>query len=146
MRKRDNMKANIKSKLEKLYALYNDDAAKATEESAAALAKIKALCKRHKVNFEDFMASMGHEEAKEETKPEPKVFVFKSRRNCIIELIREGCWDKRSIAEAVVFLSKGRYTNIKANLKAVSGTIYDLNAHGKGFIRTCPVDGRIVFD
>lgn len=141
------MKANIRAKLDKVYALYNDDAAKKTQESEAALNKLKDLCKKHKVDFEEYMKSKGQsepaqEEAKETEGPRPTPFVFRSRRNCIINLLREGIWDKAAIAEAVVYMSKGKYANLKQNMKAVSGTIYDLNAHSHTFVKTCET-GRL---
>jgi hypothetical protein len=153
-RKGKTMDTKLANKLDKLFALYNDDAAKQSKESEAALNKIRNLCKKHKVDFEGYMAGKGvtvetpeapkAEEPKTEAPAAPKAFAFRSRRNTILLLVKEGMWDKKSIAEAIVILSKGKYDNVKQNLKAVSGTVYDINAHTDNFIKTAE-DGRLCF-
>lgn len=154
------LNARTKSTLEKLYKLYNDEAAQESAESASAKHKIVDLCNKHNVNFEAFMREMAAKHGnKEKEKAEAASdfdFVtqkqrnlrlaqarFKSRRNFIITCWAQGCFTKHDIAEACVFVSSGKYSNVKSNLKAVSGTRYDLNAHHDVFLKICS-DGRCV--
>ena len=150
-------KAKVQSTLNKLYALYADSAAQKTEESNAAYAKIQSLCKKHSIDFDSFMKSKNKlsdsadkdsaNNADNDTsaeKREKKVFVFNSRRNAILQLVAQAMYSKADIAEAIVFLSNEKYANVKQNKKAVSGTIYDINAHTDKFIKCC-ADSRLCF-
>jgi len=150
-------KTKVQSTLNKLYALYADNAAQKTEESNAAYAKMQSLCKKHSIDFESFMqsknklsdsvdkdnANNADNDATTE-KREKKVFVFRSRRNAILQLVAQAMYSKQDIAEAIVFLSNDKYSNVKQNKKAVSGTLYDVNAHTDKFIKCC-ADSRLCF-
>ena len=150
-------KAKVQNTLNKLYALYADSAAQKTQESSAAYAKMQSLCKKHSIDFESFMKSKNKlsdsadkdsaNNADNDTsaeKREKKVFVFNSRRNAILQLVAQAMYSKADIAEAIVFLSNEKYANVKQNKKAVSGTIYDINAHTDKFIKCC-ADSRLCF-
>ena len=150
-------KTKVQSTLNKLYALYADNAAQKTEESNAAYAKMQSLCKKHSIDFESFMKSKNKlsdsadkdsaNNADNDTsaeKREKKVFVFNSRRNAILQLVAQAMYSKADIAEAIVFLSNEKYANVKQNKKAVSGTLYDVNAHTDSFIKCC-ADSRLCF-
>ena len=131
--------------LDKVFALYNDSAARETEESAAAYAKLQQLCKKYSVDFEAFLKSKGAGvETQEEAKAEATVVDFmRSRRAYIIEKLQTGLYDKATLAEEVA-LFFSQYGDMKKNKAAVSGTIYDLTQHGKASCRTCE-DGRLIF-
>ena len=132
-------------KLDKVFNLYNDNAAKKTKESDASLHKLQELCKSYKVDFADFMKSKGVNVEKTEIEA-PKVKTVKaSRRNFIIVHMRENCWDKASLAEAIALHFPDCYADLKKNQQAISGTIYDLNSNKKASIAVCDADGRIVF-
>ena len=143
--------AKQQSTLDKVFALYNDSAAQQTEESAAAYSKLRTLCDKYKVDFDAYLESKGAkkpEEPKAEAPPEepkptaPKV--VKSRRGYIIVLMREGVWDRASIAEAVA-IKFPDYSDLKKNAQAVTGTIGDLRTNKGADIRVCETDGRILF-
>lgn len=139
--------AQQQSKLDKVFALYNDSAAKETEESNAALAKLQELCSKYKIDFTQFMKSKGIEVQTTEnvtSNASASVTVCTSRRAFIIAKMRENVWCKDSLAEAIALYFGDRYANLKKNKAAVSGTIYDVTSNGKLKVKVCDKTGRIV--
>lgn len=142
----------IQEKLDKVFALYNDPAAQETKESQAAYGKLRDLCKAHKVNFAAYMRKK-NSEGKRDEKPESttsedsttNAMTFKSRRGFVISLLREGLWDRKSIAEAVANYFPNRYTDLKKNAAAVTGTINDLRSNKGADITVCDATGRILY-
>lgn len=139
----------IQKKLDKVFNLYNDNAAKETKESEAALNKLQELCKKHKVDFDAFMSSKGAAvETTENTTSDSTATVaavVKSRRGFIISLLKEGIWDRKSIAEAIAENFPERYVDLKKNSAAVTGTINDLRTNKAADITVCDATGRILY-
>lgn len=144
------MTAKQQDTLDKVYRLYADKAAQKTNESAAAYAKLQSLCKKWKLNFEAFVASKQQTSTTEkrsetaENKPSTVKSYMTSRRAFIIEVLNQNVWDKASLAEAIA-LHFPKYADLKKNLQAVSGTIYDLQRNYNADIKVCDLTGRIVF-
>lgn len=148
-----NLNKKQAAKLDKIFNLYNDAAAKSTEESAAAYEDLKRCCEAFKYDFEAFLKSKGvtvekTNSATEETSAStdkqakaPRV----SRRDFIIKHIRENVWCKDSLAEAIALHFPGKYEDLKRNKGAVSGTIYDLTTNYNADITVCDKTGRIIF-
>lgn len=144
------MKLNAaqQTKLDKVFNLYNDNAAKKTEESNAALRKLQELCAAYKVDFDAFMKSKGvdntaAEKSNSATSDSTATVSTLSRRAFIIRCMREGIWTKAEIAEAIS-LKLGKYQDYKRNMTAVSGTIYDLRQNYDADLTVCDMTGRIV--
>jgi hypothetical protein len=149
------MNQKQQKQLDKIFRLYNDNAAKETEESNAALNKLRTLCEKYKVDFDAYIASKSEIPAKNEaensapeaenntasndvSKPRP---TLKSRRAFIIEALQQGIWDRKTLAEAVAALFP-QYQDLKRNAGAVTGTVNDLRQNKSWDIRCCD-DGRL---
>lgn len=66
-------------------------------------------------------------------------FASKSRRATIIRLVQENIYDTLTLAEILQAFS---YPDLKANKKAVAGTLYDMQQNKAWDVRKCD-DGRI---
>lgn len=140
------LSAKKKETLDKVYRLYNDNAAKQTKESQAAYEKLQHLCKTYKVDFDAFLKSKQStaqtaKNATSEDKQAAAKPVNVSRRSFIIDCLKQGVFDKQSIAEAVA-LNLSKYSDLKKNLQAVSGTIYDLRRNYDADLTVCEETGR----
>ena len=144
------MKLNAKqqSKLDKCFALYNDSAAKTTEESEAAKEALKRLCEAYKVDFDAFMRSKQQSvntdasDASTDASASVKNYM-KSRRAFIIEKLQSCLYDKETLAHEIA-LFFAQYKDVKRNKTAISGTIYDLTTNDKATCKTCE-DSRLIF-
>jgi hypothetical protein len=142
------MTAAQKTKLDKVFALYNDNAAKQTEESNAAYAKLQELCKAYKVDFDAFLKSKdievpSSEKTENATSNSQTTVSTQSRRAFIIDCLKQGVFDKQTLAEAIA-LKLDKYADLKKNLQAVSGTIYDLRQNYDADLTVCDTTDRIV--
>ena len=130
------------SKASKLYAMFNDSAASDNEKETAKN-RLFDLLKKHKAALSDFVADLSDDNAKlfdfsekqSEVKRNYKLADNtlkasnnkKSRRKLIIEMLKTNNFTKREIAS--VLTEKHDIADFKNNMKAVSGTIYDLQSH-----------------
>ena len=148
------MQNAITDKLTKLYNMFIDSATTANEKQVAH-DKLKTLCKKHKVNLQSFIDNadfdlqfqkLALEKSTMQAKKreafeanEVKLHVKKqSRRSLIIDMLFQNCFSKADINEAL--LTVYDYTDSKANLKAISGTMYDLTVNKSYFFRKCDND------
>ena len=67
----------------------------------------------------------------------------RSRRSLIIEHLKEGIWDIPTLAKALVNFG---YLDVKANKKAVSGTMYDFTTNKGWFFRRDAETDRITVE
>ena len=145
------MQNAITDTLQKLYNMFVDSATTANEKEVAH-SKIKTLCKKHKVNMQSFIANCDFdrqftklaldksnaqtEKRKAFEASEVKLTVKKqSRRSLIIEMLFQNSFTKHDINEALIDVYD--YADSKANLKAISGTMYDLSTNKDYFFRIC---------
>jgi hypothetical protein len=132
-----------KATASKLYAMFIDKAT-TDNEKATAKNKLSDLLKKHKASLKDFVDNVDAETAtlfdfSEKTESEiernyklsdnslKKSNNKKSRRKIIIDMLKQNSYTKREIASALT--SQYKIADFKQNLKAVSGTIYDLASH-----------------
>lgn len=144
-------------KLDKIFAMFADSAT-TVHEKANALDKLQRLCKKYKVDFQDYMQAKDFDlqfearkqqreaEAKQRREAaEAKAYKARSkkrsRRSLIIEMLKSNMFDADSINEALCEVFD--YTDSKSNKKAISGTKYDLTVNKNYFFRDCS-DSRIV--
>lgn len=130
----------LTKKLEKVVALAVKGAT--AGERQAATEALHRVCRKHCIRLTDYVAGLAEgfagidyrEVQKEEAKQK-----LTSRRALIIKYVQEGIWDTASLAE---YLTNFGYTDIKANKKAVAGTLYDMQKN-KGWDIRHSDDGRI---
>ena len=135
--------AKEKSKASKYFNMFVDSAASVNEKNKAKEMLVKLL-KKHKACITDFVDNIDNETAKlfdfsekQETEVKRNYKLTdntlkqsnnkKSRRKLIIEMLKQNSFTKREIAQ--VLTSQYKIADLKQNLKAVSGTIYDLQTH-----------------
>ena len=137
------MTSKEKSKASKLYSMFVDSATTDNEKSTAKN-KLTNLLKKHKASLADFVDNVSADNAKLFDFSEKKETEVKrnyklsdntlkasnnkrSRRKLIIDMLKENNFTKREIAS--ILTEKHEIADYKNNLKAVSGTIYDLATH-----------------
>ena len=74
----------------------------------------------------------GAAERRAKVQPVAKATKKRSRRSLIIEHLKEGAWDIKALA---IHLTQFGYPDVKANKKAVSGTMYDFHTNKGWFFR-----------
>ena len=148
----------ITDTLKKLYNMYIDTATTANEKQTA-YNKIKLLCKKHKVNMQNFIdncdfdkqfETLASEKSTVQAKKreafeanEVKTTIKKrSRRSLIIDMLFENIFSVDSINE--VLSEVYNYEDLKANKKAIAGTRYDLTVNKDCFFQNCESDSRII--
>ena len=126
----------------KLHAMFINEKTSVHEKSTAKT-KLIDLLKKNKASLSDFVDSVDNakdfdfKEVASETK---RVYLLtdrskkeatnkKSRRAIIISMLRENKHTKKEIAQFL--LDTFQTADLKNNMKAVSGTIYDLASHDK---------------
>ena len=142
-------------KMTKLYKLSINKAAKKGEVSNAKR-QLTRLAKKHKVNLEKFIADLkpantlnGMLNNISATLNKPKATAAsnatkkRSRRSLIVEHLKEGLWDIKTLSEALVNFG---YPDVKANKKAVSGTMYDFTTNKGWFFRRDAETDRITVE
>ena len=135
--------AKEKSKASKYFNMFVDNASSDNEKNKAKEMLVKLL-QKHKASISDFVDNVDNETAKlfdfsekQETEVKRNYKLSnntlkqsnnkKSRRKLIIEMLKQNSFTKREIAQ--VLTSQYAIADLKQNLKAVSGTIYDLQTH-----------------
>ena len=132
-------KEKLTSKLNKVAALAVRGAT--LGERTASIAALHRLCKKYNAKLTDYVSGLSvgladiDYSANEKAEAEKAV----SRRALIIRFVKEGIWDTASLAE---YLTCFGYTDLKANKKAVAGTLYDMQKN-KGWDVRRSDDGRI---
>ena len=135
----------LKAKLEKVVGLYYRPGSEG--EKTASINAIHRLCKKYAIRLTDYISGLAGElatidyRAVQDTKAEPKKKTNKkvSRRALIIRFAQENIWDTASLAD---YLTSFGYEDLKANKKAVAGTLYDMQKN-KGWDVRRSDDGRI---
>jgi len=127
----------LKNKLRKVAELAVRGATQGERDSA--LDKLHVLCKKYNANLSDYVSGLAPHfseinytekaEPKTEAKTEDKK---RSRRSWIIQFIQDNMYNTAEIATLLTNLD---YPNVKANKKAVAGTIYDLQKNKSWDIR-----------
>ena len=147
-------------KLTKLYNMYVDNATTANEKQVAHN-KLKALCKKHKVNLQSFIDSKDFDlqfekrafESSEVQKAQRQAFEAnevkltvkkRSRRSLIIDMLFENIFCVDTINE--VLSTVYDYNDLKANKKAIAGTRYDLTVNKDCFFQNCESQRIIAFN
>jgi hypothetical protein len=138
----------------KLYRLSVDKAAKKGEVTNAKR-QLTRLAKKHKVDLEAFIASIKpannlkgmlnniSASMKADKKAAEPTTKKRSRRSLIVEHLQEGLWDIKTLSEALVNFG---YPDVKANKKAVSGTMYDFTTNKGWFFRRDKETDRITVE
>ena len=65
------------------------------------------------------------------------IFASKSRRNTIIKLVKDNVYDTKTLAKVLTYFG---YSDVKANKKAVAGTLYDMQQNKNWNVRRCDDD------
>ncbi len=140
----------------KLYTLSVDRAAKKGEVTNAKR-QLTRLAKKHKMNLDKFIASLNVKPLglkgmlnnisaslnKPKKQAASNTTKKRSRRSLIIEHLKEGAWTIGALARA---LTEMGYPDVKANKKAVSGTMYDFHTNKGWFFRHDAETDRITVE